>query len=107
MNTATLEVLAYLGLMCALALPLLGILALIERKDKARSKRMVGKGRDRKYAQWRTQRPDLDNLSKSVLDALTDAGSWADDNQVTLLRLAKYNSPTPKLSIFLTKPVLF
>lgn len=45
MNTATLEVLAYLGLMCALALPLFGILALCERKDKARSKRMVGKGR--------------------------------------------------------------
>lgn len=65
------------------------------------------KARDRKYAQWRTQRPDLDNLSKSVLDALTDAGAWADDNQVTLLRLAKYNSPTPKLSISLSEPVLF
>lgn len=45
MNTATLEVLAYLGLMCALALPLFGILAICERKDKARSRRMVGKGR--------------------------------------------------------------
>ena len=29
-----------------------------------------------------TQKPDLDNLAKAVMDALTDAGVWHDDAQV-------------------------
>lgn len=59
------------------------------------------KAADRKHSQWRTQRPDLDNLSKTVLDALTDAGAWEDDAQVSLLTLAKFNSPSPSVSITL------
>jgi Holliday junction resolvase RusA-like endonuclease len=59
------------------------------------------KARDRKATSWRTQRPDLDNLSKSILDALTDAGAWADDAQVVDLTLKKTNSPTPRLSIYI------
>lgn len=57
------------------------------------------KAADRKHPQWRTQRPDLDNLSKTILDALTDAGAWEDDAQVSLLTLAKFNSPSPSVSI--------
>lgn len=31
---------------------------------------------------YRMSRPDLDNLEKAVMDALTDAGIWIDDAQV-------------------------
>lgn len=47
----------------------------------------------------RTQRPDLDNMAKSILDALTDGGAWADDAQVTSLFLSKYNGPEPLVAI--------
>jgi Holliday junction resolvase RusA-like endonuclease len=36
---------------------------------------------------------DLDNLSKSVLDAATDAGIWDDDRRVTYLTAAKLIRP--------------
>lgn len=39
---------------------------------------------------WHCQDPDLSKLARSTEDALTDAGVWADDNQVTeYARLAK------------------
>lgn len=38
---------------------------------------------------WRTKRPDLDNLTKSILDCLTDMELWADDSQVACLMLTK------------------
>lgn len=60
----------------------------------------------RKYWTWRTQRPDLDNLSKSILDALTAARAWADDNQVVDLRLVKLNSPQPGLTIKLREATI-
>ena len=31
---------------------------------------------------WVTKKPDLDNLEKAVLDALTDIGLWRDDSLV-------------------------
>jgi Holliday junction resolvase RusA-like endonuclease len=34
-------------------------------------------------------RPDVDNLAKAVLDALTDAGAWGDDSQVVTLAVRK------------------
>jgi Holliday junction resolvase RusA-like endonuclease len=36
-----------------------------------------------------TNKPDLDNLAKAVLDALTTIGIWHDDNQVQQLTLKK------------------
>lgn len=39
--------------------------------------------------QYHTQRPDLDNLAKAVMDALTDVGVWEDDDQVFDLRVTK------------------
>lgn len=38
---------------------------------------------------WRTKRPDLDNLTKSIMDCLTDMELWADDAQVACLMLTK------------------
>ena len=37
-----------------------------------------------------TRKPDLDNLAKPVLDALTNLGVWADDNQVAELHCVKH-----------------
>ena len=39
-------------------------------------------------------RPDVDNLAKAVLDALTDAGAWGDDSQVVSLKITKKWSVT-------------
>lgn len=40
-------------------------------------------------SQFKTTRPDLDNLMKLILDAATDAGVWNDDSQVILLTSGK------------------
>lgn len=37
-------------------------------------------------------KPDIDNLAKAVMDALSDAGIWHDDAQVYRLHLSKYYS---------------
>lgn len=38
---------------------------------------------------WFTKKPDRDNLDKAVLDALTNAGAWADDCQAVDGRVKK------------------
>ena len=48
-----------------------------------RPKKYVGK------VLWRTKRPDLDNLTKSIMDCLTDMELWQDDAQVACLMLTK------------------
>ncbi|WP_427870578.1 RusA family crossover junction endodeoxyribonuclease [Leucobacter luti] len=39
--------------------------------------------------------PDLDKLQRSVLDALTTAGVWKDDAQVTTISARKIYGPNP------------
>lgn len=39
---------------------------------------------------WCATRPDVDNLSKAVLDCLTLQGWWRDDAQVVHLRVTKH-----------------
>lgn len=36
------------------------------------------------------QKPDVDNLGKAILDALTDAELWHDDEQIVHLAITKY-----------------
>lgn len=47
----------------------------------------------------RITKPDVDNLAKLILDAMTKAGYWLDDNQVCDLRVTKYNSPIGGLAV--------
>ena len=39
--------------------------------------------------------PDLDKLVRSTMDALTQAGTWADDSQVVWLQASKQYSSSP------------
>ncbi len=43
-----------------------------------------------------TKKPDLDNLVKSVKDAMTDCGVWKDDSQVTRLWTEKVYAPSSR-----------
>lgn len=40
------------------------------------------KGKSHKDGQWRTTRPDTDNIQKLLKDCMTRAGFWKDDAQV-------------------------
>lgn len=52
-----------------------------------RRTRVAPKGKGRAP---RTCAPDLDNLAKAVMDALTGAQAWEDDRQVTRISAAKW-----------------
>jgi len=56
-----------------------------------RPKSHYGAGRRLKLSApaYHTQKPDVDNLEKAVLDALTDAGAWHDDAQVVRVEKGK------------------
>ena len=38
---------------------------------------------------WHRCRPDIDNFSKAIMDAMTTAGWWLDDGQVAYLEASK------------------
>lgn len=51
-----------------------------------------------------TKKPDLDNLNKAVLDAISAAGFWHDDRQVVDLRSRKFytakgDSPMVRITV--------
>lgn len=48
---------------------------------------------------YRVSKPDLDNLVKAALDALTDAGAWNDDAQVAQLHTAKVQATDPFVQV--------
>lgn len=51
--------------------------------------------------QYKISKPDLDNLEKSVMDALTMAGAWNDDAQVVFKMSAKVTGKVDATSITL------
>lgn len=51
----------------------------------------------RQIVTWRAKRPDGDNLTKDLLDALQRSGYYEDDRQVALLQVAKFTGPIPGL----------
>lgn len=46
-----------------------------------------------------TEKPDADNLVKTILDAATRAGVWVDDAQVFDLRVRKFRAAVPRWCI--------
>lgn len=44
---------------------------------------------------WHSGKPDLDNLAKAVIDALTEIGFWGDDGQIARLTVEKRYSARP------------
>lgn len=52
--------------------------------------------------QFKMGKPDLDNLEKAVMDALTTAGVWCDDAQVVEKHSAKVYGKIDATSIFVT-----
>lgn len=46
------------------------------------------------------ERPDADNIVKSLLDSMTRAGVWADDAQVCDLRVRKWRGARPRWAVF-------
>lgn len=45
------------------------------------------------------KKPDLDNLSKAVMDAINNVGIWEDDSQVSVLNTRKIYSEEPRCLI--------
>lgn len=57
----------------------------LRRKDRARGEALLP----------HFERPDADNLVKSLLDSMTRAGVWEDDGQVHDLRVRKWRGGVP------------
>lgn len=53
----------------------------------------------RKKGQFKTSRPDCDNLVKLLLDCMTQLRFWNDDAQISILRIKKQYSFTDKAEI--------
>jgi Holliday junction resolvase RusA-like endonuclease len=60
------------------------------------------KRKGNKPREFKISKPDLDNLDKAVMDALTDAGVWGDDAQVVEKHSLKVWNTTDATSIFLS-----
>lgn len=69
-----------------------------------RPKRLMRK-RDPDGAVWCPAKPDVDNLIKALADALSQAGVWRDDAQVTSLSVAKLYAEkggAPRADVFVS-----
>lgn len=87
--------------------PALGVVAVQIRFQFPRPRSHFGSGKNAEVIkanapQYKLGKPDLDNLAKAVLDALTVIGGfWADDAQVARLVLSKYYDPVPGAEIMI------
>ncbi|WP_374284186.1 RusA family crossover junction endodeoxyribonuclease [Lactococcus sp.] len=53
----------------------------------------------KRWWQWKTTRPDLDNLMKNLQDFMTKLGYYEDDSQIAWLEAKKYHSDKNKIEI--------
>jgi len=78
--------------------PLTGPIELSVMAEYGWPKSWNEKRRSAPGAQWKTSKPDGDNLSKIVKDALNTI-AWQDDAQVVSLHVWKRYSETPRLVV--------
>lgn len=52
---------------------------------------------------WVEKKPDLDNLEKAVLDALTNIGLWRDDSQVVRVSKSKVYCDQPGCAVVVSE----
>lgn len=57
---------------------------------------ITGKHRD---GEWKTTKPDTDNLQKALLDSMTKLGFWKDDAQVASLIVEKFWAAVPGIFV--------
>lgn len=50
---------------------------------------------------WHESKPDLDNMAKAVMDAMTQLGIWRDDSQVVQLEISKVYGARPGAIVIL------
>ncbi len=67
---------------------------------------IAAKKADRDRWGYRTARPDIDNLTKSVLDSLSQAKVWADDQQVARIEAEKVLAPRGREGVWIRVEVL-
>lgn len=53
--------------------------------------------------EWHTAKPDVDNLAKAVMDALTTANIWPDDKLVCSIKICKRYAETPGCLVKITE----
>lgn len=61
------------------------------------------KGKSHKDGEWRTTRPDTDNLQKLLKDCMTYCGFWKDDAQVVREEVEKLWADQPGLQVTITR----
>ena len=52
--------------------------------------------------EWKTTKPDTDNLQKALLDCMTKLGFWKDDAQVCSQIVEKFWSDVPGIFVYIT-----
>ncbi len=55
---------------------------------------------------WHTERPDMSNVVKGVIDRMTQLGYWKDDGQICDERYIKKRGERPSVSIFIRQLTL-
>lgn len=55
---------------------------------------------------WHTERPDMSNVVKGVIDRMTQLGYWKDDGQICDERYLKKRGERPSVSIFIRELTL-
>lgn len=60
------------------------------------------KDKKKQRAEYRTTRPDLDNLFKGLADCMTDLGFWNDDSQIVNMSLRKLWVPVEDAHLSIT-----
>ena len=61
---------------------------------------VTGKHRN---GEWKTTKPDTDNLQKALLDSMTKLGFWKDDAQVASQIVEKFWSDVPGIFVYITQ----